>query len=135
MIKPNKSWALLGVGVLFGASAAWAANERYTTAVESIDRAGTLLTAIGTGTEKPGAKFQRQRAMKALDRAKLRIACAKEIEDSTSKKRGCPAAMKERFDDSDDDKDKDDDHGRDHDHDHGHKDNGGKDKAPAKPKK
>lgn len=139
MIKPNKSWGLLGLGVLLGASAAWAANERYNTAVESIDRASTLLTAIGTGTEKPGAKFQRQRAMKALERAKVRIACAKEIEDSTSRKRGCPAAMKERFDDSDDDKDKDDDHGRgrDHDHDHGHKDKdkGDKDKGPAKPKK
>jgi hypothetical protein len=120
MIKPNKSWGLLGLGVLLGAGTAWAANERYNTAVESIDRANTLLTAIGTGAEKPGAKFQRQRAMKALERAKLRIACAKEIEDSTGKKRGCPAAMKDRFDDNEDDKD--DDH---RDHDHGRKDGKG----------
>jgi hypothetical protein len=113
-IKPNKSWGLLGVGVLLGASAAYAAADpRYNTAVEGIDRATTMLTAIGTGTEKPGAVFQRKRALKALERAKLRIACAKEIEDSTSKKRGCPAAMKDRFDDNDDDRD--DDHDRDHD--------------------
>jgi len=110
--KPNKSWWLLGVGVLLGASAAYAASDpRYVTASEGIDRSMTFLTAIGTGVEKPGAAFQRKRALKALERAKLRIACAKEIEDSTTKKRGCPAAMKERFDDSDDDKDDHDDHG------------------------
>ena len=121
--KPIKSWWLLGVGVLLGASAAYAASDpRYVTATDSVDRAMTFLTGIGTGTEKPGAAFQRKRALKALERAKLRIACAKEIEDSTSKKRGCPAAMKERFDDSDDDKD-------DHDHDHGHKEKAEKEKA------
>jgi hypothetical protein len=123
-IKPNKSWGLLGVGVLLGASAAYAAADpRYNTAVEGIDRATTMLTAIGTGTEKPGAVFQRKRALKALERAKLRIACAKEIEDSTSKKRGCPAAMKDRFDDNDDDRDDDHDHdrGRGHGHDHDQK--------------
>lgn len=119
MIKPNKSWALLGLGVLLGASAAWAANERYNSAVDSIDKANGFLQAVGTGTEKPGAKFQRERAMKALARAKVRIACAKEIEDSTGKKRGCPTAMKERFDDNEDDKEKD----KDDDHDHGHKGN------------
>ncbi len=120
--KPTKSWWLLGVGVLLGASAAYAASDpRYVTATDSVDRAMTFLTGIGTGTEKPGAAFQRKRALKALERAKLRIACAKEIEDSTSKKRGCPAAMKERFDDSDDDKD---------DHDgHGHKEKAEKEKA------
>ena len=111
-LKPIKSWWLLGVGVLLGASAAYAASDpRYVTATDSVDRAMTFLTGIGTGTEKPGAAFQRKRALKALERAKLRIACAKEIEDSTSKKRGCPAAMKERFDDSDDDKDDHDAHG------------------------
>jgi hypothetical protein len=120
--KPSKSWWLLGVGVLLGASAAYAASDpRYVTATEGIDRSMTFLTAIGTGVEKPGAAFQRKRALKALERAKLRIACAKEIEDSTTKKRGCPAAMKERFDDSDDDKD-------DHD-DRGHKEKAEKEKA------
>jgi hypothetical protein len=120
-VKPTKSLWLLGVGVLLGASAAYAASDpRYVTATDSVDRAMTFLTGIGTGTEKPGAAFQRKRALKALERAKLRIACAKEIEDSTSKKRGCPAAMKERFDDSDDDKD---------DHDHGHKEKAEKEKA------
>jgi ABC-type Zn2+ transport system substrate-binding protein/surface adhesin len=135
-IKPNKSWGLLGLGVLLGASAAYAAaSERYDTAVEGIDRANTMLTAIGTGTEKAGAKFQRQRALKALERAKLRIACAKEIENSSSRKRGCPAAMKDRFDDNDDEKDDDHDHGHDHDHDHkGDKDKGKKDKDHPKPK-
>jgi hypothetical protein len=116
--KPIRSWWLLGVGVLLGASVTYAASDpRYVTATDSVDRAMTFLTGIGTGTEKPGAAFQRKRALKALERAKLRIACAKEIEDSTSKKRGCPAAMKERFDDSDDDKDEHDGHG----HGHGHK--------------
>lgn len=110
--KPNKSWWLLGVGVLFGASAAYAASDpRYVNASDGIDRSMNFLTAIGTGVEKPGAAFQRKRALKALERAKLRIACAKEIEDSATKKRGCPAAMKERFDDSDDDKDGHNDHG------------------------
>jgi hypothetical protein len=118
-IKPNKSWGLLGLGVLLGASAAYAAADpRYNTAVEGIDRATTMLTAIGTGTEKPGAVFQRKRALKALERAKMRIACAKEIEDSTTRKRGCPAAMKDRFDDNDDDRDDDHGHGHGHDHDH-----------------
>lgn len=127
-IKPNKSWGLLGAGVLLGASVAYAAADpRYNTAVEGIDRATTMLSAIGTGTEKPGAAFQRKRALKALERAKLRIACAKEIEDSTTKKRGCPAAMKDRFDDNDDERDDDHGHGRDHDHDH--KDKKEKDKA------
>ena len=124
--KPIKSWWLLGVGVLLGASAAYAASDpRYATASEGIDRATTMLLGIGTGTEKPGAAFQRKRALKALERAKLRIACAKEIEDSSTKKRGCPAAMKERFDDSDDDKDDHDGHG----HGHGHKEKADKEKA------
>lgn len=121
-IKPNKSWWLLGVGVLLGASAAYAAADpRYNTALEGIDRATLMLNGIGTTTEKPGAAWQRKRALKALERAKLRINCAKEIEDSTSRKRGCPAAMKDRFEDNDDDKD-------DHDHHHPHKDKGGSDK-------
>jgi hypothetical protein len=124
-IKPNKSWWLLGVGVLLGASVAYAAADaRYGTAVEGIDRATTMLTAIGTGTEKPGAAFQRKRALKALERAKMRIACAKEIED-TSRKRGCPAAMKDRFDDNDDERDDD----RAHDHDHRAKAKAEKEKA------
>jgi hypothetical protein len=124
--KPIRSWWLLGVGVLLGASVTYAASDpRYVTATDSVDRAMTFLTGIGTGTEKPGAAFQRKRALKALERAKLRIACAKEIEDSTGKKRGCPAAMKERFDDSDDDKDDHDDHG----HGHGHKEKAEKEKA------
>jgi hypothetical protein len=124
--KPIRSWWLLGVGVLLGASVTYAASDpRYVTATDSVDRAMTFLTGIGTGTEKPGAAFQRKRALKALERAKLRIACAKEIEDSTSKKRGCPAAMKERFDDSDDDKDEHDGHG----HGHGHKEKAEKEQA------
>jgi hypothetical protein len=127
-IKPNKSWGLVGVGVLLGASVAYAAADpRYNTAVEGIDRATTMLSAIGTGTEKPGAAFQRKRALKALERAKVRIACAKEIENSATKKRGCPAAMKDRFEDNDDDRDDDHGHGRDHDHDH--KDKKEKEKA------
>ena len=124
--KPFRSWWLLGVGVLLGASVTYAASDpRYVTATDSVDRAMTFLTGIGTGTEKPGAAFQRKRALKALERAKLRIACAKEIEDSTSKKRGCPAAMKERFDDSDDDKDDHDGRG----HGHGHKEKAEQEKA------
>lgn len=129
-IKPNKSWGLLGVGVLLGASVAYAAADpRYNTAVEGIDRATTMLSAIGTGTEKPGAAFQRKRALKALERAKVRIACAKEIEDSATKKRGCPAAMKDRFEDNDDDRD--DDHG----HGHDHKDKKEKEKEKEKAEK
>lgn len=131
MIKPNKSWGLLGVGVLLGAGAAYAADARYNTALEGIDRAKTMLEAVGTNAnEKPGAAFQRKRALKALERAKIRINCAKEIEDSNGKKRGCPAAMKDRFDDNDDDKDDKDDA-----HDHkGHADKDGKKESGDKPK-
>ncbi len=128
MIKPNKSWGFLGLGVLLGAGAAYAADARYNTPLEGIDRAKTMLEAVGTNaSEKPGAAFQRKRALKALERAKLRINCAKEIEDSTSKKHGCPAALKERFDDNDDDTG---DHAGHHHKDHkDHKDHSDKGKA------
>ena len=106
-IRPNKSWWLLGVGVFLGAGVAYAADPRYDEASATITKATALLNAIVVPNEKPGATFQRKRAIKALERAQIRIACAKEVTDSG--KRGCPAAMRERFDDSDDDKDKDKD--------------------------
>jgi hypothetical protein len=115
-IKPNKSWWLLGVGVLLGAGVAYAADPRYDEASATITKATALLNAIVVPNEKPGPAFQRKRALKALERAQIRIACAKAATDTG--KRGCPAAMKDHFDDNDDDKD--DDKGHDHDHDKDH---------------
>jgi hypothetical protein len=105
-IRPNKSWWLLGIGVLLGAGVAYAADPRYDEASATITKATALLNAIVVPNEKPGAAFQRKHAIKALERAQLRIACAKEVNDTG--KRGCAAALKDRFDDNDDDKDKDD---------------------------
>ncbi len=104
-IRPNKSWWLLGVGVLLGAGVAYAADPRYDEASATVSKATALLNAIVVPNEKPGAAFQRKRAIMALGRAQVRIACAKEVTDTG--KRGCPAATKEKFDDSDDDKEKD----------------------------
>jgi hypothetical protein len=104
-LKPNKSWLLLGVGVLLGAGVAYAADPRYDEASATITKATALLNAIVVPNEKPGPAFQRKRALKALERAQIRIKCAKEAQDTG--KRGCPAAMKERWDDNDDDKDDD----------------------------
>ena len=123
-IRPNKSWWLLGIGVLLGAGAAYAADPRYDEANASITKAMAQLNAIVVPNEKPGPAFQRKRAIKALERAQLRIACAKEATDSG--KRGCPAARKDRYDDNDDDKD--DDKGKDKEHDH----DKGKDKEKGK---
>jgi hypothetical protein len=128
-IKPNKSWWLLGVGMLLGASVAYAADPRYDEADAAINKAEALLNAIVVPNEKPGSAFQRKRALKALERAHIRIACAKANQDSG--KRGCPQARNSKFDDNDDDKD-DKDHGG---HDH-HKDKPApKPPEPPKPKK
>jgi len=102
-IRPNKSWWLLGIGVLLGAGVAYAADPRYDEASATITKASALLNAIVVPNEKPGAAFQRKRALQALERAQIRIACAKEVTDTG--KRGCPAAMRARYDDNDDDKD------------------------------
>src|ERR1041384_2844845 len=109
-IKPIKSWLLLGVGVLLGAGVAYAADPRYDEASATITKASALLNAIVVPNEKPGAAFQRRRALKALESAQLRIACAKEVTDTG--RRGCPSAMRERFDDNDDDKDDGKDKGK-----------------------
>jgi hypothetical protein len=122
-IRPNKSWWLLGVGVLLGAGVAYAADPRYDEASATITKATALLNAIVVPNEKPGAAFQRKRAIKALERAQLRIACAKEVTDTG--KRGCPAAVRERFDDSDDDKEKEKESPKEKE----------KEKPPAPPKK
>lgn len=103
-IRPNKSWLLLGVGILLGASAAFAASSRYDEAVVSIDKAKALLNNVAD--EKGPAAFQRERAIKALERAKMRIACAKHAADTG--KKGCPAAKGSRFDDNDDEKEHED---------------------------
>ena len=100
-IKPNKSWWLLGVGVLLGAGVAYAADPRYDEASATITKASALLNAIVVPNEKPSAAFQRKRALKALERAQIRIACAKTVTDTG--KPGCPAA-KDNFDDNGDDK-------------------------------
>jgi hypothetical protein len=100
-IKPNKSWLLLGVGALLGAGTVYAASPRYDEAVVSIDKAIGLLNNIAE--EKPGAINQKARATKALERAKVRIACAKANSDSG--KRGCSAAKGAKFDDNGDDED------------------------------
>jgi hypothetical protein len=110
--KPNKSWWLLGVGMLLGAGVAYAADPRYDEADATISKAEALLNAIVVPNENPGAAFQRKKALKALDRAQIRIACAKANQDSG--KRGCPAARINRFDDNDDDKDDKDDGKRRH---------------------
>jgi len=107
-IRPNKSWWLLGVGVLLGAGVAYAADPRYDEASATITKATALLNAIVVPNEKPGAAFQRKRALKALERAQIRIACAKAVTDGG--KRGCPGAAS-KFDDNEDDKD--DDKGKD----------------------
>ena len=104
-MRPNKSWWLLGVGVLLGAGVAYAADPRYDEASATITKATALLNAIVVPNEKPSAAFQRKRALKALERAQIRIQCAKDVTDSG--KRGCPAAQNQKFDDSDDDKEKD----------------------------
>jgi len=102
-IRPNKSWWLLGIGVLLGAGVAYAADPRYDEASATITKATALLNAIVVPNEKPGAAFQRKRALQALERAQIRIACAKAVTDTG--KRGCPAAQNAKFDDNDDDKD------------------------------
>ena len=105
--RPNKSWLLLGVGMMLGAGSALAANAGYDEAKTSITKALAHLGAITPApNEKPGEAFQRKRAIRALERAKIRIACAQAIADGG--KPGCPGA-RDRFDDNDDD---------DHDHDH-----------------
>jgi len=101
-LKPNKSWLLLGVGVLLGAGVAYAADPRYDEASATITKATALLNAIVVPNEKPSAAFQRKRALKALERAQIRIACAKTVTDTG--KPGCPAANGNRYDDNDDDK-------------------------------
>lgn len=119
---------MLGVGVLLGASVAYAADPRYDDADAAVTKAENLLNAIVVPNEKPGAAFQRKRALKALERAHIRIACAKSVTDTG--KRGCPAARNNKWDDNDDDKDD----GKDgkHDHHHGPKDGkGGKDGKPG----
>ena len=70
-IRPNKSWWLLGVGVLLGAGVAYAADPRYDEASATITKATALLNAIVVPNEKPGAAFQRKRAIQALERAAL----------------------------------------------------------------
>jgi hypothetical protein len=132
-IKPNKSWWLLGVGMMLGAGAAYAADARYDEATATIGKAEALLNAIVVPNEKPGEAFQRKRALKALERAKIRIGCAKANADSG--KRGCPQARNNKFDDNDDDKDDDKDKGKhDHHHDHDHGKNKPAPKPPAPPK-
>jgi len=101
-LKLNKSWLLLGVGVLLGAGVAYAADPRYDEASATITKATALLNAIVVPNEKPSAAFQRKRALKALERAQIRIACAKTVTDTG--KPGCPAANSSKFDDNDDDK-------------------------------
>jgi hypothetical protein len=108
-MKPNKSWWMLGLGVLLGAGVAYAADARYDEADAAINKAEALLNAIVVPNEKPGAAFQRKRALKALERAHIRIACAKSVSDTG--KRGCPAARNAKFNDDEDDKDDDHDHG------------------------
>lgn len=98
-IKPNKSWWLLGVGMLLGAGTVYAASPRYDEAVVSIDKAIAFLNNITE--DKPGAVNQKARAVKALERAKLRIACAKTNSDTG--KRGCSQAKNAKFDDNGDD--------------------------------
>ena len=120
-IKPNKSWWLLGIGMLLGASVAYAADPRYDEADATISKAEALLNAIVVPNEKPGAAFQRKRALKALERAHIRIACAKAVTDTG--KRGCPAAQANKWDDNDDDKDDGKGGGKDH----------GKNNKPAPP--
>jgi len=132
-IKPNKSWWLLGVGVLLGAGVAYAADPRYDEADATISKAEALLKAIVVPNENPGAAFQRKRALKALERAHIRIACAKSNQDTG--KRGCPKAQNNKFDDNDDDKDDGKgghDHHKDKAHDHGKKP---APKPPEPPKK
>jgi hypothetical protein len=134
--KPNRSWWLLGVGVLLGAGGAYAADARYDEADATVNKAVGLLKAIEVPNEKPGSAWQRKRAIKTLERVKLRIACAKEAQDKGT--RGCPQAMKDAFDDNEDDKPDHKDHkdhkGHDHDDHKGHDKDKDK-KAPApKPK-
>ena len=123
--RPNKAWWLLGMGMVLGAGAAHAANAAYDEAKANITKATALLGAITpAASEKPGEAHQRKRAIRALERAKLRIACAQAIADGG--KPGCPAAH-DRFDDNDDD---DDDHKG-----HHHKDDDSKKKREEVEKK
>jgi hypothetical protein len=122
--RANKSWWLLGVGMMLGAGVVYAANPAYDEAKANITKANALLAAIQpAANEKPGEAHQRKRAIKALERAKIRIACAQAIADGG--KPGCPAAH-ERFDDNDDDDDRDRGHG------HGHKSHKDRDDADKK---
>lgn len=116
-IKPNKSWWMLGLGILLGAGVAYAADPRYDEADAAVSKAENLLNAIVVPNEKPGAAYQRKRALKALERAHIRIACAKAVTDTG--KRGCPQARNNKWDDNDDDKDGHDGHDHDKDKDKG----------------
>ena len=121
--------------MLLGAGVAYAADPRYDEADATVTKAEALLKAIVVPNENPGAAFQRKRALKALERAHIRIACAKANQDSG--KRGCPAARNNKWDDNDDDHDDKgkDKHEHHKDHDHGKNKPAPKPPEPPKPKK
>jgi hypothetical protein len=76
---------LMGLAVAMIAGMAFAADARFDEADANINKAIALLKAAEIPAGKPRAVAKRDRAVDALDRAKKRIACAKELTDGAKK--------------------------------------------------
>ncbi len=76
-------FSLLGAATLagtFAAGVAYAADARLDQAIDSIDRAVSLLTAIDDPAEKPKAKLHRKAAIVALKLAKKETERSKQLQ-------------------------------------------------------
>ena len=76
---------LMGLGLTMIAGMAFAADARFDEADANVNKAIALLKAAEIPAGKPRAVAKRNRAVDALERAKKRIACAKELADGAKK--------------------------------------------------